>query len=160
MKIWVDADACPVVIKEMLYRAANRTKITTLFVANTYLRLPASPYIQRLEVAKGFDVADNKIVQELAPNDLVITADIPLAALVIAKGGYALNPRGELYTTANMAERLSMRNLMEELRANGIEASGPASFNNADKQLFAAQLDKFLANMQTMQLQQQRQQQP
>ncbi len=148
MKIWVDADACPVVIKEMLYRAANRTKVMTILVANTYLRVPASPYIQVLEVPKGFDVADNRIVQELVKEDLVITADIPLAALVIAKGGHALNPRGELYSHANMAERLSMRNLTEELRASGIVTSGPATFNHADRQLFAAQLDLFLARAQ------------
>lgn len=150
MRIWVDADACPVVIKEMLYRAATRVQVSTTFVANTYLKLPPSPFIQLLTVPKGFDVADNRIVQELTAGDLVITADIPLAGLVIAKGGFALNPRGEFYSTANMAERLAMRNLMEELRANGIETSGPSAFNLADRQLFASQLDRFLAKHHTL----------
>ncbi|MDO8962234.1 MAG: YaiI/YqxD family protein [Methylophilus sp.] len=150
MRIWVDADACPVVIKEMLYRAAIRVQVSTTFVANTYLKLPPSPFIQLLIVPKGFDVADNRIVQELTAGDLVITADIPLAGLVIAKGGFALNPRGEFYSTANMAERLAMRNLMEELRSNGIETSGPSAFNLADRQLFASQLDRFLAKHHTL----------
>lgn len=145
MKVWVDADACPVVIKEILYRAANRVKVPTIFVANTFLKLPPSPFIQLLTVGKGFDVADSRIVQELNSGDLVITADIPLAALVIAKQGFALNPRGELYSSANMAERLAMRNLMEELRSTGVEVSGPAAFNHADRQLFASALDTFLA---------------
>jgi len=150
LRIWVDADACPVVIKEMLYRAAIRVQVSTTFVANTYLKLPPSPFIQLLTVPKGFDVADNRIVQELTAGDLVITADIPLAGLVIAKGGFALNPRGEFYSTANMAERLAMRNLMEELRSNGIETSGPSAFNLADRQLFASQLDRFLAKHHTL----------
>jgi uncharacterized protein len=150
LRIWVDADACPVVIKEMLYRAAIRVQVSTTFVANTYLKLPPSPFIQLLTVPKGFDVADNRIVQELTAGDLVITADIPLAGLVIAKGGFALNPRGEFYSTANMAERLAMRNLMEELRSNGIETSGPSAFNLADRQLFASQLDRFLAKHRTL----------
>jgi uncharacterized protein len=150
LRIWVDADACPVVIKEMLYRAAIRVQVSTTFVANTYLKLPPSPFIQLLTVPKGFDVADNRIVQELTAGDLVITADIPLAALVIAKDGFALNPRGEFYSTANMAERLAMRNLMEELRSNGIETSGPSAFNLADRQLFASQLDRFLAKHHTL----------
>jgi uncharacterized protein len=149
LRIWVDADACPVVIKEMLYRAAIRVQVSTTFVANTYLKLPPSPFIQLLTVPKGFDVADNRIVQELTAGDLVITADIPLAALVIAKGAFALNPRGEFYSTVNMAERLAMRNLMEELRSNGIETSGPSAFNLADRQLFASQLDRFLAKHHT-----------
>lgn len=145
MKIWVDADACPVVIKEMLYRAANRTKIMTTLVANKTLRVPNSPYIRSLEVPKGFDVADNRIVQELTAGDLVITADIPLAAQVIEKHAHALNPRGEFYSTANIAERLAMRNFMEELRASGVETSGPAALNLSDRQQFAAELDRFLA---------------
>lgn len=145
MKIWVDADACPVVIKEMLYRAANRTKIMTTLVANKSLRVPNSPYIRSLEVPKGFDVADNRIVQELAAGDLVITADIPLAAQVIAKQAHALNPRGEFYSTANIAERLAMRNFMEELRASGVETGGPAALHQSDRQQFAAELDRFLA---------------
>lgn len=145
MNIWLDADACPVVIKEMLYRAANRTKIMTTLVANKSLRVPHSPYIRSLEVPKGFDVADNRIVQELAAGDLVITADIPLAAQVIAKQAHALNPRGEFYSTANIAERLAMRNFMEELRASGVETGGPAALNQSDRQQFAAELDRFLA---------------
>ena len=145
MKIWVDADACPVVIKEILFRAAERTKITTTLVANQFLRTPPSPYIKTMQVPSGFDVADNRIVQELTVGDLVITADIPLAAQVVEKGGHALNPRGELYTTANIKERLAMRNLMEELRGNGVDISGPSVFNNRDRQAFAAALDKFIA---------------
>lgn len=145
MRIWVDADACPVVIKEILFRAALRTGILTTLVANKLLKVPPSPHIRALQVPSGFDVADNKIVLELEAGDLVITADIPLAAQVIAKGGYALNPRGEFYTPANIAERLTMRNLMEELRGSGVDISGPSSFNNADKQAFASELDKFIS---------------
>lgn len=145
MKIWVDADACPVVIKEILFRAAIRTKITTTLVANQFLRTPASPYIKTMQVPSGFDVADNRIVLELEAGDVVITADIPLAAQVVEKGGLAINPRGELYTEANIKERLSMRNLMEELRSNGIEISGPSSFNQGDRQAFAASLDRLIA---------------
>lgn len=145
MKIWVDADACPVVIKEILFRAAERTKIITTLVANQFLRTPASPYIKTITVPSGFDVADSRIVQECEIGDLVITADIPLAALVVAKGAHALNPRGELYTDANIKERLAMRNLMDELRGNGLEIGGPAAFNLADRQVFAAALDKFIA---------------
>lgn len=145
LKIWVDADACPVVIKEILFRAAERTKTETILVANKLLRVPPSPYIRALQVPAGFDVADNKIVQDMSAGDLVITADIPLAAQVIAKGGHALNPRGEFYSTANIQERLAMRNFMEELRGNGVDISGPASFNQSDRQAFAAELDRFLA---------------
>lgn len=145
MKIWVDADACPVVIKEILFRAAERTKITTTLVANQFLRTPPSIYIKTVQVASGFDVADNHIVHALEAGDLVITADIPLAAQVVEKGAYALNPRGELYTEANIKERLSMRNLMEELRSNGVEISGQAAFNQADRQSFASALDRLIA---------------
>lgn len=145
MNIWVDADACPVVIKEILFRAAERTKITTTLVANQFLRTPPSAYIKTVQVASGFDVADNHIVLALQAGDLVITADIPLAAQVVEKGAYALNPRGELYTEANIKERLSMRNLMEELRSNGVEISGQAAFNQGDRQAFAAALDRLIA---------------
>lgn len=145
MKIWVDADACPVVIKEILFRAAERTKINTTLVANQFLRIPASPFIQMITVPGGFDVADAKIVEACEAGDLIITADIPLAALVVAKGAHALNPRGELYTEANIKERLAMRNLMDELRDNGVEINGPATFNNSDRQAFAAALDKLIA---------------
>ncbi|HSH72468.1 MAG TPA: YaiI/YqxD family protein [Methylophilaceae bacterium] len=147
MNIWVDADACPVVIKEILFRAAERTKLTTTFVANKLLRVPPSPYIKALQVPAGFDVADNKIVQDLSAGDLVITADIPLAAQVIAKNAHALNPRGEFYSTANINERLAMRNFMEELRGSGVDISGPSAFSQSDRQAFAAELDRFLAKL-------------
>lgn len=145
MKIWVDADACPVVIKEILYRAAERAQVTTTLVANKLLRTPPSPYLHAIQVEAGFDVADNRIVQELEAGDLVITADIPLASEVIENNGHALNPRGEFYSKENIQERLTMRNFMEELRASGVETSGPNAFNAADRKAFAAQLDKFLA---------------
>ena len=145
MQIWVDADACPVVIKEILFRAAMRAHITTTLVANQFLRTPPSAFIKTLQVASGFDVADNRIVTEMSAGDLVITADIPLAAQVVEKGGIALNPRGELYTTANIKERLAMRNLMEELRSNGVDMSDPSSLNQADRQTFAAALDKLIS---------------
>jgi uncharacterized protein len=145
LQIWVDADACPVVIKEILYRAAERTKIKTILVANKLLRVPPSHFIKAMQVDKGFDVADARIVEELHAGDLVITADIPLAAQVIDKEAHALNPRGEFYSKENIQERLTMRNLMEELRASGVETSGPSTFNHSDRQAFASQLDKFLA---------------
>ncbi|MBX9675054.1 MAG: YaiI/YqxD family protein [Methylotenera sp.] len=145
MKIWVDADACPVVIKEILYRAAIRTGVETILVANAWLRVPPSPHIRAVQVDKGFDVADNYIVQAVEVSDLVITADIPLAAQVVAKGAHALNPRGEMYTSANIAERLAMRDMMDELRSQGAEIGGPAAFNQADRQKFAAELDRFMA---------------
>jgi len=145
LKIWVDADACPVVIKEILYRAAERAEVMTTLVANKLLRTPPSPYLRAIQVEAGFDVADNRIVQELTAGDLVITADIPLAAEVIEKNGHALNPRGEFYSKENIQERLTMRNFMEELRASGVETTGPNTFNAADRKAFAAQLDRFLA---------------
>ena len=145
MKIWVDADACPGVIKEILFRAAQRTQVMTTLVANQSLRVPPSPYIRALQVPGGFDVADSRIVQEVQPGDLVITADIPLAAQVIDRQAHALNPRGELYTHENMRERLAMRNFMEELRGSGVEISGPSSFSQSDCQAFAAKLDRLLA---------------
>jgi uncharacterized protein len=145
MNIWVDADACPGVIKEILFRASERTRIMTTLVANQLLRVPPSPFIRALQVPSGFDVADNRIVQEVRPGDLVITADIPLAAQVIEKHAHALNPRGEFYTHDNMRERLAMRNFMEELRGSGVDISGPSTFSQSDRAAFAAQLDKFLA---------------
>jgi uncharacterized protein YaiI (UPF0178 family) len=145
MHIWVDADACPGVIKEILFRAAERTQIMTTLVANQLLRVPASPFIRALQVPAGFDVADNRIAQEVQPGDLVITADIPLAAQVIEREGFALNPRGEFYTRDNIRERLTMRNFMEELRGSGVDISGPSTFSQSDRQAFAAQLDRFLA---------------
>ena len=145
MQIWVDADACPGVIKEILYRAAQRTRTVTTLVANQMLRVPPSPYIRSRQVPSGFDVADQRIVHELQPGDLVVTADIPLAAQVIELRAHALNPRGEFFTTENISERLTMRNFMEELRGSGVDISGPAAFSQGDRQAFAAQLDRFLA---------------
>lgn len=145
MQIWVDADACPVVIKEILFRAADRAKIPTTLVANKLLFVPPSPYLKAMQVAKGFDVADNEIVAALAAGDLVITADIPLAAQVIEKGGHALNPRGEFYSVENIRERLAMRDFMESLRASGVETQGPSAMQSSDRHAFAKQLDQFLA---------------
>lgn len=145
MQIWVDADACPVVIKEILFRAADRSRIHTTLVANKLLRVPPSPFLRAMQVGKGFDVADHTIVAAMQVGDLVITADIPLAAEVIAKGGHALNPRGEFYSVENIRERLSMRDFMESLRASGVETSGPAAMQSSDRHAFARQLDQFLA---------------
>ena len=145
MKIWVDADACPNVIKDILFRAAKRTKIHTTLVANHELQVPGSAYIDFVQVRSGLDVADSYIVQHLQSQDLVITADIPLAALVIEKEGYALNPRGEFYSASNIRERLSLRNFMESLRSSGVDTGGPPSFSQRDRQAFANQLDRFLA---------------
>ena len=144
MPIWVDADACPQVIKEILYRAAERAQILTTLVANTALRVPPSPFIRTLRVEQGWDVADGQIVQQVQPGDLVVTADIPLAALVIARGARALDPRGELYTQDNVQERLAVRNLMQGLRAGGDLIAGPAPFSQGDRQRFANHLDHFL----------------
>lgn len=145
MQIWVDADACPQVIKEILFRAAERAQILTTLVANTLLRVPPSPFIKSIRVAKGFDVADYQILEQIQAGDLVITADIPLAAEVIAKGGHALNPRGEFYTPDTIRERLNMRDFMDTLRSSGVETGGPASFSQNDRKAFASQLDRFLA---------------
>ena len=144
MKIWVDADACPVVIKEILFKAAKRTQVEVTLVANQTIAVPNSPYINFVRVASGFDVADNEIVKRCEVGDLVITADIPLAAEVIEKGGHALNPRGEMYTTDNIKQRLTMRDFMDTLRSSGIQTGGPAALNKSDRQAFANQLDKFL----------------
>jgi len=145
MQIWVDADACPVVIKDILFRAAVRTQTAVTLVANAPLRTPPSPYIKSMQVPSGFDVADNRIVELVATSDLVITADIPLAAAVIEKGGYALNPRGMLYTVENIRETLSLRNFMADLRSSGVETGGPSSLTHSDRQAFANQLDRLLA---------------
>jgi hypothetical protein len=145
MQIWVDADACPKVIKEILFRAADRMKIQLTLVANKMLYCPPSPYIRSLQVPAGFDVADNKIAELVEQGDLVITADIPLAADVIARGGHALNPRGEFYTRDTIQERLTMRNFMDGLRGSGVETGGPPTLSQKDRQLFANQLDRFLA---------------
>ncbi len=143
--IWVDADACPNVIKEILFRAAERTQTNLVLVANQLVRTPPSPYIKALQVSAGFDVADNRIAQAVQPGDLVVTADIPLAAMVVEKGGYALNPRGELYTQDNVKERLTMRNLMGELRNTGVTTGGPPTLSLRHRQAFANQLDRFLS---------------
>jgi len=144
MAIWVDADACPNVIKEVLYRAADRTATTVTFVANQFLRVPSSPYLRTLQVPAGFDVADNEIVRRAQPGDLVITADIPLAAEVIEKGAAALNPRGERYSSATIRERLTMRDFMDTLRASGVQTGGPAAMNPRDRLQFANELDSWL----------------
>ena len=145
MHIWVDADACPKVIKEILFRAAERVQVPLTLVANKPLQTPTSRLIRSIRVEGGFDVADKHIVQHLAANDLVITADIPLAAEVIEKGGHALNPRGTFYTKNNIKERLAMRDLMDQLRGSGIQTGGPSALSHADRQAFANQLDRFLS---------------
>ena len=145
MKIWVDADACPAVIKEILFRAAERTQTQVTLVANQYMATPGSRYISSIQVSSGFDVADNEIVKRLVPGDLVITGDIPLASDVIDKGGHALNPRGEMYNVDNIRARLSMRDFMETLRASGIDTGGPSALNKRDRRAFANQLDRFLS---------------
>jgi uncharacterized protein YaiI (UPF0178 family) len=145
MRIWVDADACPAVIKDILYRAAERAELHLILVANQVLRTPASPWIRVVQVGRGFDVADNHIANAVESGDLVITADIPLAAGVVEKGASALNPRGELYSHENVRELLDMRNFMDTLRSTGVETGGPSPFSHADRQAFANQLDRFLA---------------
>ena len=148
MHIWVDADACPAVIKEILYRAAQRLAIPLTLVANQPLQTPPSPLIRSQRVGQGFDVADRHIAAHLQPGDLVITADIPLAAEVIAKGGDAINPRGERYTPDNIRERLAVRNFMEELRGAGVATGGPPPLGLAERQAFANALDRLLAQRQ------------
>ncbi|MCD9537776.1 YaiI/YqxD family protein [Photobacterium carnosum] len=145
MKIWVDADACPNVVKEILFRAADRVKISVTLVANQYIRTPPSPFLRSIQVEQGFDVADNYIVQECEVGDLVITADIPLADELITKGAHALNPRGELYTKDTIKQRLQMRDFMETMRSSGIQTGGPSALTQADRQNFANKLDAFLA---------------
>ena len=146
MHIWIDADACPNTIKEILFRAAIRRGVGMTLVANNTLTVPASKQIRTIKVGQGMDVADREIVKQLKAGDLVITADIPLAADVIEKGGHALNPRGEFYSEENIRERLSMRNFMDELRSGGIETGGPPSLGPKDRQAFANQLDRFLTS--------------
>ena len=144
MKIWVDADACPVVIKDILFRAANRATILTILVANNVQKIPASPYIQMLQVPKGFDVADHEIVRRVNLGDLVITADIPLAFDVLVKGGHALNPRGEIYTQDTIKALLTMRDFMDQLRGSGVKTGGPNPLSHGDRAAFANQLDKLI----------------
>ncbi|MFV8784059.1 YaiI/YqxD family protein [Microbulbifer sp. SA54] len=143
-RIWVDADACPVVIKEILFRAAERTEIEMTLVANQYIRVPPSRFIRAVQVTAGYDVADNEIVQRCSADDLVITADIPLAAEVIEKGASALNPRGERYTKANVRARLNMRDFMETMRSSGVHTGGPPPLGQQERKAFADQLDRWL----------------
>lgn len=145
MKIWVDADSCPVVIKEILFKAANRTKLQLTLVANKPIRTPSSQYISFLQVSSGFDVADKEIINKLNVGDLVITSDIPLAAEVVEKGGFALNPRGELYTTENIRDRLNTRDFMDSLRSSGVDTGGPSTLSKRDRQSFANHLDQLLS---------------
>jgi uncharacterized protein YaiI (UPF0178 family) len=144
MKIWVDADASPVAIKEILFRAAERTGVELTLVANQPVRIPAAKNIRSIQVESGFDVADNEIVKRLGAGDLVITSDIPLAAEVIEKNAFALSPRGEMYTSENIMPRLNMRDFMDTMRASGIHTGGPPPLSQSDKQAFANHLDTFL----------------
>jgi len=147
MNIWVDADACPAVVKEILYRAAERTRVSLTLVANQPLRTPPSPFIRTLQVPRGFDVADHEIARRVQPGDLVVTADIPLAAQVIERGAHALDPRGELYSPDTIRERLTMRDFMEDLRASGVQTSGPPPLAQGDRKRFANELDRLLARI-------------
>jgi len=150
MKIWVDADACPVVAKEILFRAADRTGVQLTLVANQPLSTPPSSNIKALQVPRGFDVADDEIVRRVEPGDLVITSDIPLAAEVIEKGGHALSPRGELHTRENIGAKLNMRDFMDTMRSSGVEmGGGPSAYGQRDKQEFANNLDRFLTKYAT-----------
>jgi uncharacterized protein YaiI (UPF0178 family) len=149
MVVWVDADACPVQIKEILYRAAERAQIRTVFVANHALRVPKSPFLEAKQVDSGFDVADARILTTLAAGDLVVTADVPLAAHVVAAKAFALNPRGTLYTPDNVQDHLARRNYLETLRSSGERTRGPAPLDKSDLQAFANQLDKFLTRWRT-----------
>ncbi|MFC5301405.1 YaiI/YqxD family protein [Azospira restricta] len=145
MHIWVDADACPAVIKDILYRAAERTGLPLTLVANQWLKTPPYPNVRMVQVPAGFDVADRHIAEQVAAGDLVVTADIPLAAAVVEKGATAINPRGERYTAENIRQALDLRNFMESLRSSGVETGGPPAFSHADRQAFANQLDRLLA---------------
>ncbi len=147
--IWVDADACPNVIKDILFRAAEREQVEVTLVANQWIRTPTSRFIRSIQVPGGFDVADDEIVRRVAPGDLVVTQDIPLAAFAIEKGALALHPRGEMFTRDTIAARLSMRNFMEELRGAGVDTGGPAAMHPRDRQAFANELDKWLARRRT-----------
>jgi len=145
MKIWVDGDACPKVIKEILYRVAQRTKISVILVANQFLRLPNSPYIELIQVGEGADVADDEIALKCEEGDLVITADIPLAARVVKKGAMALDPRGKMYDKNNIGEVLNIRDFMDSLRGSGIDTGGSSGFGQKERQKFANELDRFIA---------------
>lgn len=145
LRIWVDADACPVPVKEILYRAAERVQCPLTLVANQALRVPASPWIRSIQVPRGFDVADNHIANAVRAGDLVVTADIPLAASVVEKDAFALNPRGEFYSRENVRELLDLRNFMDTLRSSGVQTGGPEALSQSDRQRFANRLDRFLA---------------
>lgn len=145
MHIWVDADACPAVIKDILYRAAERTGLPLTLVANQWLKTPPYPNVRMVQVPAGFDVADKHIAEQVAAGDLVVTADIPLAAAVVEKGATAINPRGERYTAENIRQALDLRNFMDSLRSSGVDTGGPPAFSHADRQAFANQLDRLLA---------------
>ena len=145
LKIWIDADACPGVVKQLVFRASKRLHIPVCLVANRDMYVPQSSLITTVRVAQGFDKTDNYIVQEVAPDDLVITADLPLAAEIVGQGAIAINPRGEVYTVENIGERLAVRNLLQELRSSGVVRGGPAPLGAADRQKFAAALDRLLA---------------
>lgn len=149
MQVLVDADACPAVIKDMLFRAARRAEVHVTLVANQYLRTPPSPFIKSLQVPSGFDIADARIVELVTAGDLVITADIPLAAAVLDKGAHALDPRGNWFSRENIEERLSMRAMMDQLRSTGVDTGGPAPYSARDSKTFAGQLDRFLARRAT-----------
>lgn len=144
MQIWVDADACPNPVKEILFRAAERREVALTLVANQFLRAPPSRFIRAVQVAAGFDIADNHIVASVSAGDLVITADIPLAAEVIERGAHAINPRGERYTPNNIRQRLAMRDFMETMRSSGVVTDGPSSYSQVDRKAFADALDRFL----------------
>jgi len=145
IQLWVDADACPKVIKDILFRAAERKQILCTLVANQHIPVANVPWLKSIQVPAGFDVADDRIVELIQPGDLAITADIPLAAKVVEKGAFALNPRGTFYTEENIRQRLTMRNLMEELRSSGVQVDGPATFSQQDRTAFANALDRFIA---------------
>jgi uncharacterized protein YaiI (UPF0178 family) len=145
MHIWVDADACPAVIKDILFRVAERLQLNVTLIANQLIRVPGSRFIRALQVPAGADAADAEIVERLAPGDIVVTADIPLAALVLDKGGLPLDPRGEWFTRDTIAQQLTMRSFMEELRGSGVNTGGPPAFSQADRQHFANALDRELA---------------
>lgn len=144
LQLWVDADACPNVIKDILFRVAEKRRIVCTLVANQFIPVPRVDWLKSIQVPAGFDVADDRIVELIQPGDLAITADIPLAAKVVEKGAFALNPRGTFYTTENIKQRLTMRNFMEELRGSGVQVGGPASFSQQDRMAFANALDRFL----------------
>ena len=149
-QIWVDADACPAVIREILYRVADRIPIRVTLVANRYMQKPASQYVDFLQVTAGFDVADNEIVKKLSPGDIVVTSDIPLAAEAIELKAIALNPRGDLYTPHNIRSRLNMRDFMDTMRGSGMHTGGPPPFSHKDRQAFANQLDKLVSNLKVL----------